>query len=248
MNCVIVDDDLFSAKVLASFVARTSHMILIETFSTAIDAANFLMHTDLQVDVIFLDIEMPEMSGMDFMRAIDVNNTQIVICSSQQKYALESYEYNVCDYLLKPITYARFIKAVGKVTIALQRVPAGDSQNVAEEQGTEEAEVMYLREGSGQVTKVRKDEIVMLQSMENYVAVTTTKIRVTIHDTLRNMLEKIGDKYVIQCQRSYAVGIRYIQRVKGGNIVLGDDKKIADVPIGKSYKDQLKTLVNSFSS
>ncbi|MBR6252074.1 MAG: response regulator transcription factor [Bacteroidales bacterium] len=248
MNCVIVDDDLFSAKVLSSFIARTSRLVLIETFTTAIDVANFLMHTDLEVDVIFLDIEMPEMSGIDFMKSINTKNIQIVICSSQQKYALESYEYNVCDYLLKPITYARFIKAIGKVSMALQRVQATEEQTAIEEQNTDESEVMYLREGSGQVTKIRKDDIVMLQSMENYVAVTTKQMRITVHDTLKNMLDKIGEKYVIQCQRSFAVGIRYIQRVKGSNIVLGDDKKIADVPIGKSYKERLKILINSFSS
>ena len=112
MNCIIVEDDIFSAKVIENFIERTNGLVLIGSFQRAIEAINRLNHTELEpIDLVFLDIEMPEMSGIEFLRTMRVI-PQIIINSSKEKYALESYDYEVTDYILKPVKYGRFLKAV----------------------------------------------------------------------------------------------------------------------------------------
>ena len=114
MNCIIVDDDNFSIKIVEEFVNRTEGLNLMGSFSSAVNAVNMLNNSEATpIHLIFLDIEMPEMSGIEFLKALNVI-PQIIIYSSQEKYALESYEYDVTDYLLKPVTFGRFIKAVNR--------------------------------------------------------------------------------------------------------------------------------------
>ena len=112
MNCIIIDDDLMSRRIIEEFISRTDQLRLLASFENAVDAIN-VFSSDEDVDLIFLDIEMPEMSGIDFLNTL-TSPCQIIIISSKEKYALEAFEYNVTDYLLKPILYSRFFKAVEK--------------------------------------------------------------------------------------------------------------------------------------
>jgi two-component SAPR family response regulator len=117
MNCVIIDDDALSRRIVEEFVDRTEFLSLKKSYENAVDAINDLnLDSNLDsnnVDLIFLDIEMPEMDGIDFLNTLK-NLPQVIIISSQEKYALEAFDYDVTDYLLKPITYGRFYKAVTK--------------------------------------------------------------------------------------------------------------------------------------
>ena len=114
MNCIIVDDDKFSIKIIEEFVTRTEGLNLLGSFSSAVEAVNMLNQSGANpVHLIFLDIEMPEMSGIEFLKSLNVI-PQVIIYSSEEKYALECYEYDVTDYLLKPVQYGRFIKALNR--------------------------------------------------------------------------------------------------------------------------------------
>lgn len=106
MNCIIIDDDKLSRKIIEEFVGRTESLQLIHSYENAVDAIN-AFKTEQDIDLIFLDIEMPEMSGLDFLDTLK-NPPQIIIISSKDKYALNAFEYDVTDYLLKPISYSRF--------------------------------------------------------------------------------------------------------------------------------------------
>ena len=112
MNCIIIDDDKLSRKLIEEFVNRTGGLKLINTFSNAIDAIN-AFNRDVEIHLIFLDIEMPEMTGMEFLKSLKYQ-PQIIIISAKDKYALEAFEYDVTDYILKPVSYARYLKAVDK--------------------------------------------------------------------------------------------------------------------------------------
>ena len=113
MNCIIIDDDKLSRKVIQEYVERTDMLNLLAVYDSAVNAINALKKVEEEVELVFLDIEMPDMSGMEFLKNLD-NYPQIIIVSAKEQYALEAFEYDVTDYLLKPVAYARFFKAIGK--------------------------------------------------------------------------------------------------------------------------------------
>ena len=113
MNCIIIDDDPLSLQVVEEFVKRTEFLELKYTFNDAVEAINTINVSEENIDLIFLDIEMPEMSGIEFLNTVK-DLPQVIIISSQEKYALQAFDYDVVDYLLKPITFSRFYKAASK--------------------------------------------------------------------------------------------------------------------------------------
>lgn len=231
LGCIIVDDDEFSTTLMRGLVQRTQGLELRGEYSSAIDALNALGGAGKEaVNLIFLDIEMPEMSGIEFVRAIDTSNREVVIYSSQEKYALESYEYDVCDYLLKPVTYARFIRAVTKVrqSLGLKQVTTPDN-----EEG-DEAEGLYVRDNKGELHNVRYTDIVSVEARENYVAVKTPHQEHVVHITLKKLIEDIPEQYVIRVHRSYLVGRRYIASMGKDKVTLNVNGVPVAVPLSRS--------------
>lgn len=244
MNCIIVDDDLFSTRLIADFIKRTSAVNLASTFNNAIDAIDYISVSKDKIDIIFLDIEMPEMSGMDFIKSVDIQNTQVIIYSSQEKYALESYEYNVCDYLLKPVTYARFLKSINKAKQELTKLEQNrHNDNYGDDESISEAEEMFVRDNLSTVYKVRFSDIIYIEAQENYIAIVTTTRKITVHKTMKEILELLPERYVIRTHRSYAIGKRFIKDVIGNELTL----LLADktIPVGKSYRDNIKDLTTN---
>ena len=113
MNCIIIEDDKLSLRIIEEFVNKTSELNLVHTYNNAVDAINLLGH-ETDVQLIFLDIELPDMSGMEFLESVNVS-PQVVIVSSKEKWAVDAFNYEVTDYLVKPINYARFYKAIERV-------------------------------------------------------------------------------------------------------------------------------------
>ncbi len=162
MNCIIVDDDKLSVKIIQEFVERTKELNLLGTFSTAVEALAILNSPLSQsVDLIFLDIEMPQMSGIEFLEALNII-PQVIIYSSQEKYALESYEYDVTDYLLKPVEFDRFLKALVKVKERIDR----------KESPVKESTEIFIKNNSSLV-RLKYDDILWVEAMENYVVLNT---------------------------------------------------------------------------
>lgn len=247
MNCIIVDDDLFSTRLIADFIRRTSTVSLLSTFTNAIDAIDYISVSKEKTEIIFLDIEMPEMSGMDFIKSVDIRNTQVIIYSSQEKYALESYEYNVCDYLLKPVTYARFIKSINKAKAELAKLEQGtETKPKDDDDKPADVEDVYLRDNMSTVYKVRFCDIIYVEAQENYVDIATTTRKITVHRTMKEILEMIPEKFITRAHRSYAIGNRFLKDIIGNELVL----LLADknIPIGKSYKDNIKELISNANS
>ena len=244
MNCIIVDDDTFSTKLIADFIRRTSAVDLVNTFTNAIDAVDYLSITNEEINVIFLDIEMPEMSGIDFMKSVNIKNIQVIIYSSQDKYALESYEYNVCDYLLKPVNYARFLKAINKAKLALSMGDTQPDEEAAQADAgeTKVVDEIVVRDNMNAMYKIRMSDIIYVEALENYVALYTTTRRLMVHTSLKCFMEKLDESYVVRVHRSFAIGVRYIKDIVNFEITLFlADKKI---PIGRSYKEVVKPFID----
>jgi DNA-binding LytR/AlgR family response regulator len=219
-----------SCRVLEDYVNRTSFLELLQTFNNAVDAINFMKEGN-SVDLIFLDIEMPEMTGIDFLNTI-TNPPQIIIVSSRDKYALEAFEYSVTDYILKPINYARFFKAANK---ALE----SSTKNI---QDADEKEIFIKKSNS--LVKIKYSDILWVEALENYVVINTRGDKFTIHFTMKAIENQLPNSLFKRVHRSFIVNIREIFSIEDNSVVikLPEGKKI--IPIGKSYKDKLLSEIN----
>ncbi|MBN2164776.1 MAG: response regulator transcription factor [Marinilabiliaceae bacterium] len=237
MNCIIIDDDRFSTKVIEEFVNKTSGLKLLGTYEDAVTALNVLNSSNSEnpIHLIFLDIEMPEMSGIDFLKSLTVL-PQVIIYSSQEKYALEMYEYDVTDYLLKPVQYARFIKAVNK---ARERF---DKKENVEKESTE----IFIKNNSSLV-RVKYEDILWIEALENYVVVNTFKDKYTIHFTMKAISDKMPVDKFVRVHRSFIVNLSKIKLIEDNSVVIRTESGSKVIPIGKSYKDKLMDDINLIS-
>lgn len=234
MNCIIIEDYEESRKLVEIFVQKTRMLNLIGSYESAVDAIN--NHDPREkIDLVLLDIELPEMSGMEYLRTLQ-SNPVVIILSAQEKYALEAYEYDVTDYILKPITYSRFYKAVSKAYTRWKK-----DQNI-QKSATE----IFVRKGSSLV-KFNFQEILWIEALENYVLLNTHREKLTVHFTMKAILDKLPPDYFQQVHRSYIVNLNKIQLIKNNNLFITEGPEAKRIPIGKSYKSQLLACLNLMS-
>jgi len=233
MNCIIIDDDKFSTKIIAEFVTKTEGLELLGTYESAVDGINYLNGKDSEeVDLLFLDIEMPEMTGIDLLKTLNVL-PQVIIYSSQEKYALESYEYNVTDYLLKPVTYPRFLKAINKVK----------EKNEKKEELSKDSSEIFIKNNSSLV-RIKYEDILWIEALENYVVLNTFKDKFTIHFTMKAISDKMPTNKFVRVHRSFIVNLSKIKVIEDNSVIIKTDTGSKVIPIGKSYKDKLMNDIN----
>jgi len=230
MNCIIIDDDKLSRRIVEEFVKRTDTLNLMYSFENAVDAINIFEKED-DVDLIFLDIEMPEMSGIDFLESLK-NPPQIIIVSSKGKYALDAFNYDVTDYLLKPISYSRFYKAVTK---AMERF----NKNKVNTKGNE----IFIKKNSALV-RLKYDDILWVEALENYVIFNTFDDKYTIHFTMKAIENKLPTTKFSRVHRSYIVNTSSINVIEDNSVIIKTKEGNKTIPIGKSYKDKLMGDIN----
>ena len=234
MNCIIIDDDKLSRRVIEEFINKTESLVLIGSFPAAVDAINFLkLHEN--IDLIFLDIEMPEMSGIDFLGTLK-NAPQIIIISSKGKYAIDAFEFDVTDYLLKPASYARFFKAIDKVLSRTQKNSL--SSNNRDE--------IYIKKNSSLV-KLKYEDILWVEALENYVIFNTFNDKFTIHFTMKALEMKLPSSKFSRVHRSFIVNTSSISEIDDNTIIIRTEEGNKTVPIGKSYRDNLLNDLNLIS-
>jgi DNA-binding LytR/AlgR family response regulator len=230
MKCIVIDDDEITCRVLEDYVERTSFLELAGTFSNAVDAINFI-NSGGNIHLIFLDIEMPEMTGIEFLNTI-TQKPQIVIVSSREEYALEAFEYSVTDYLLKPVTYARFFKAANK---ALENFDKAQSLNANDE--------IFIKKGNSLV-KIKYSDILWVEALENYVVINSLTDKYTIHFTMKAIENQLPATFFKRVHRSFIVNIKAISSIEDNSVVIKTSEVKKFIPIGKSYRDQLLNDIN----
>ncbi len=232
MNCIIIEDDKLSLRIIEEFVNRTTGLNLVDTFSSAVDAINMLSSND-NIQLIFLDIELPDMSGMEFLNSIKII-PQVVIISSKEKYAVEAFDYEVTDYLVKPVNYARFFKAIERVRNRLQM------RNGLDKIGKDE---IFIKKNSTLV-RLRYDEILWVEALENYVIFNTFEEKYTIHFTMKAIEQKLPVEKFTRVHRSYIVNVGRIEVIEDNSVLIRTHDGTKTIPIGKSYKDKLMGDIN----
>ncbi len=231
MNCIIVDDDKISCKILEGYVNKSTSLNLIGIFNDSVDARNILTKRQ-DIDLIILDIQMPEMDGFDFIGSLDYP-PNIIIVSAAEQYAVRAFDFNVVDYLLKPVSYGRFCKAIDKTIRYFSRKEAANT-------GDEE---IFIKKGSSLV-KLKLKDIIYIEALENYVTLTTHDDKFTIHFTMKAIENQLPSGIFIRVHRSYIINKSMIQTIKENSLdlIVGDTLK--SIPVGKSFRDTLLNDIN----
>jgi DNA-binding LytR/AlgR family response regulator len=235
MNCIIIDDDPLSRKLIEGFVEKTEFLNLVGSFESPLPAFS-AFESGKVIDLIFLDVEMPEMSGLEFINTLD-SPPQIIIVSGQDKYALEAFEYDVVDYLLKPIALPRFYKSVNK---ALRNHQEQDTV-------TKEPEEIFIKKKNSTLVRLKYKDILWVEALENYVIVSTFNDKFTIHFTMKAIENKLPLNMFKRIHRSYIVNIQKIDVIEDSNVIIPIEHGTKVIPIGKSYRDNLMDDLNLIS-
>jgi len=231
MNCIIIEDDPLSVRIIQEFIRKTTDLNLVHTFSNAIDAINILQ-TDESIELIFLDIELPEMSGIEFLDSIK-EPPQIIIISSKGLYAADAFDYDVADYLVKPITYARFYKAIQR---ARKRLEKDKLEKVGR------SEIFIKKDAT--LVRLKYSEILWIEALENYVIFNTFNEKFTIHFTMKAVEQKLPQEKFTRVHRSFIVNTSCIDAIEDNAILIKVHDGTKSIPIGKSYKDKLMGDIN----
>jgi len=228
---MILDDDDLSRRILEEFINKTEGLTLKHSCSEPVEGMNILKKNE-DIDLIFLDIEMPEMSGIDFLETVH-NPPQVIIFSSKGKYAVDSYNYDITDYLLKPVTYKRFLQSIEK---AENRTNKG----AQEEQPDNE---IFIKKNSTLV-RLKYDEILWIEALENYVIFNTFKDKFTIHFTMKAIEQKLPTRKFTRVHRSFIVNTSRIEVIEDNSVIIRTEDAAKSIPIGKSYKEKLMKDIN----
>jgi DNA-binding LytR/AlgR family response regulator len=232
MNCIIIEDDQLSLRIIEEFVNKTADLNLVQSYTSAVDAINHLGR-DSNIQLIFLDIELPDMSGMEFLDSIEYAPLVIII-SSKDKYAADAFNYEVTDYLVKPTTYARFYKSIERARKRLQM------RNGLDKIGKDE---IFIKKNSTLV-RLRYDDILWVEALENYVIFNTFDDKYTIHFTMKAIEQKLPHEKFTRVHRSYIVNTGSIEVIEDNSVIIRIHDGTKTIPIGKSYKDKLMGDIN----
>jgi len=227
LRCIIVEDEPLAVKVLADYVVQVPFLELQGTFKDAIVATEFLR--DHEVDLIFLDIHLPKLKGMAFLKTL-VDPPAVIITTAYHQYAVEGFELNVTDYLLKPIEFERFLVAVNKVRTG--RKVKSESKPLQESR-----DHLFLTVQKKKV-KIPFDEIIYIESQREYIKMVTSKTVYFSKMTTNEMEELLPSNLFKRIHRSYIISLRKIESYNSETVEVGG----ISIPVGRGYKDVLANL------
>ncbi len=232
INALIVDDEPLALDVLETYIERLPNVNLVRRCNNAIEAMDAL--NSEKIDLMFLDIQMPQLTGIDFLKTLQ-NPPLVVFTTAYPNYALDGYELNVTDYLLKPISFERFMTAVNKATdqLALQN----SSSNV--EEANEGTDFIFVKSDK-KLIKVKYSDIHYIEGLKDYVIIRMANSRVITLQTMKSLEVKLPSDLFKRIHRSYIVALDHIDAIVGNMVEI--NKK--HLPIGKNYREELLALIN----
>lgn len=225
MNCIIVDDDEMARTSLQMLCDKITDLEVDEIFENGIDAINWLKNHS--TDVILLDIEMPDLTGMDLVKSVD-DLPQIVFITGHTEYALEAFEHQVTDFVPKPVQYARLLKAVDRVKELIDNVRNEDQNEI------------FVRE-EGRYVRLHLDDILFIESLGDYVKFITSEKNHIVHSTLKNIDDKIESNKFLKVHRSFIVNLTKIVDIEENNLVIKD--KV--IPVSRAHRPVLMKKIKT---
>jgi len=226
-TCYIIDDESHAISNLQGYIEKTPGLELIGYNQNPLEALAGFQENDSYADITFLDIDMPQISGIE-MSAMLQKKTTIVFTTAFPNFAIDAFDLDVSDFLLKPFSYERFLKCIHKITQIIQK-----KKSYAPE--ASEDYFFIQTDGKGKVTKLFYKDLLYIESQKNYVAIVTTQKKILTYLTLSEIEEKLAAHPFLRIHKSYIINTEKISHVEGNDIFLFDLKQ--NFPIGISYRD-----------
>lgn len=229
MRCIIVEDQPPAQRILKKFIEDVPNLELVGVFSDGLQAMDFLNAET--VELMFLDIHLPKINGIDFLKSIP-EAPQVVLTTAFSEYALEGYDLNVVDYLLKPFSFQRFLQAVHKVQAKQEAVTVRNENILVSE--------IYVK-SSHEHIKVAVKDIFAISSDSDYTEIYVKNKKILSNEPLRHWVDVLGGNQFYQVHKSHIINTKKIDRISGNMVILTDGSKI---PLGRAYKDHfLKSIL-----
>ena len=230
MNCIIVDDNKLARAALKHLVEQVDFLNLKQECENPIDAFNYLKKET--IDLVFLDVEMPDMSGIELVKNLD-KRPIIILITAKKDYAVEAFELNVADYVVKPVTLPRFMTAVSRAKELFE------SKDQKIEIGKKYADYIFVRSKSV-ITKIKMQDIIYIQALGDYVNIYMGEKRHTVHITLSGIETKLPEDKFFRLHRSYIIALNHINDIEENCAYIGNHP----IPIGEQYKKLLLSKLN----
>lgn len=241
IKTIIVDDEPLALDVLETYVQQIPDLELVARCNNALEANEFL--TKNEVDLMFLDIEMPKLGGLEFLKILNIR-PYVIITTAYPNYAVEGFELNVVDYMLKPISLDRFMKSVNKVRekLELKQGKAAASPKNDGNSGSNSEDYIFVKSDK-KFVRIHYSDIQYIEGLKDYVIIRTRDGRVIALQTMKSLETKLPDDIFIRVHRSYIININFIDAVVGNTVEMTEDGKLKMIPVGKNYKDELVKII-----
>lgn len=236
MNCIIIDDEMMARAIISQMITKQKDMNVLEEFSNAIQAIKYLNQNS--VDVIFLDIHMPDFTGFDFIQTIK-NPPKVILITSDKNFAIEAFEYEcIVDYLVKPLSEERFEKAVLKLKSA-KNVSVQPTQSNDEPIPADTTKEFYVNIDR-RLIKIDIPTITIIEAKGDYIFIKTENKNYTVHSTLKKIEEKLPTNLFLKVHRSFIINTKKIIDIEDNSVLIGKDV----IPVSRSNRSELMDRLN----
>jgi|SRR3569833_71991 len=237
IKCLVVDDEPLALHILEDYIAKMPFLELVRSTTNPIEALQLVQSGG--IDLVFLDVQMPELTGIQFLRIAN-GKTKVILTTAYSQYALEGYELDVIDYLLKPIAFDRFYKSVQKAQTIIQ--PAAKAE-VKQEQSAQQNDFLsdfIFVKTEHKIQKVYLNDILFIEGLKDYISIFTSAERIITLQNMKKMEDALPEKHFIRVHKSYIVSINKIDSIERSRIFIGD--KV--IPVGDTYRDEFFKIVD----
>lgn len=233
INCLIIDDEPLALDILCDYIEQIPDLHLVAQTTNPVEGLALLQLG--QIDLLFLDVQMPELTGIQFLKAMDESNCRVILTTAYPEYALDGYDLNVLDYLLKPIAFERFKKAIQKVR---QNRLLVDQANT-----TQEDNFIFVK-SEYKLQRIDLDDILYIEGLKDYISIYTGQERIITLQNMKRMEETLPVNRFARVHKSYIVALDKIQSIEKGKIRMQE----IIIPIGDTFKEEFFQKINGLSS
>lgn len=233
MNCIAIDDELNALKVIELHANKVEKLTLLATFTNPVEAADFLEKHP--VDLVFLDINMPSLNGFELLDSL-THQPLVIFTTAYSEYAVKSYSVDALDYLMKPIAFSRFLKAINKADGYFQSTKAAKKELVEPQD-----QILSLKSGTA-IHRINLNDLLYLEADGNYTKFVTSKESIMVLCTMKEALAKVDEQSAgrfIQVHRSYSVAVSKVKKVEGHELMIGEQA----IPVGSSFRKEVLGLL-----
>ncbi len=229
INCLIVDDEQLARRLLESYVVKIPYMELVKSCKSALEAIEFLQKGN--IDLMFLDIHMPDLSGIEFLQTLE-NKPLVIFTTAYKEFALDGYELDVIDYMLKPISFERFLQGSNKALEQIKLIKAAKNKE------TPSKDFINLK-SNHKVYKVKYNDIYYIEGLKEYVTFYTKDKKIVVLESLKKLEKTLPQELFLRIHKSYIINIQMIDSMYGNQLEVNGNY----LPVGKMYLDKVKRML-----